>query len=126
MAINLEADVSEAVWKEVPDYKGVKFKIKPLTPEYIKKINAKYTIKKRVGGKTSEDTDKDGLDKEWDDNIIEDWKGIVDKHSQPLPCNKETKAIFFKKFLTFKTFIHNEATILATEMSIIEVAEEKN
>ena len=125
MALNIDADVSESIWKEYDN--DVSIKIRPLTPEYVRESRKKYTKKSTVQrGLTVDNVNEDKWDAALTDHMVDDWKGIVDKEGNPVPCELIAKKKLLDKFPDLANWIFKTARELAEELATVKGEQLKN
>lgn len=123
--LNIDADVSESVWKEYDN--DVSVKIRPLTPEYIKESRKKNTKKNTMQrGLVVENVNEDKWDDDLSDHMIDGWKGIVDKDNKLVPCELNYKKRVLNKFPDLANWIFKTARELAEELATVEGEQVKN
>lgn len=66
----------EGVWFDVPNFEGVKVKVRPISYSQTTKIMSKHKTKVEVDGKIVDDYDEMSLTLELFRYILEDFKGI--------------------------------------------------
>ena len=138
MSLNLDAvaDFKKGKWVDYDE--DVSFLIRPLTQKIAKKLKTEYTnVKTAKGGKESIEITNDALyNSAVIDNIIGDWKGVVDNNNvpiklldddgKPLANAKELKVKLTDNFTALGLWILRRANEIAEEIATVDRDIEEN
>lgn len=124
MKLTLGKVPTEGVWFDFDE--DVKFKLRYVTPEFVKKSRLKHVKKKFFKGQEQEVVNQSDWDAEMIDYIIEDWQGVIGQDGQPAPCTKENKMAVVMLSASHSTFIFQHASELEHFMNEQKENELKN
>lgn len=126
MQVNVDADVSQAVWKKYDVEGETQVKIKPMTPTMLRTTRANNIDTRNTKVTSLEKVNDEEWDKDLFDELIEDWKGFIDKNDKPIPCTRDNKIIVIEKFNSIKQWVLAEARELAEEIAQVKKGKAKN
>jgi len=117
-------EIQEGAWREYQP--GVEIKIRPIDKPTMRELRKKATRVVWEGRRRDDKLDETKFDHLVFRYVIEDWKGVVDGHKQPLPCSDDNKDRVTDQMISLSQWIMEEATSLAESAEATLEEEIKN